>query len=77
MLTTPIVDGDAPPAEGCFDIGPPRERNGLAHLIDVHASCGGIAPFDGRGVGFLVAHGVQGLLGTFVGAMGVANVDFD
>lgn len=75
MRTTPVVNGDSPPAEAQFLIGALGKGQSFADLRFAHQTSGAIPPFNGRGVRDLVAQFLKGVLDAFLTAMHIANFD--
>src|SRR5581483_1899099 len=76
MWTTPVVDGQAPPAERDFGVIPSRKSQRTANLMSIHASRGAVPPLNGGGIGCGVTQLLQDTLDATLGAMRVADIDF-
>src|SRR5438270_6673714 len=74
VRTGPVVDGQAPPAEGDFAVRATRKGQGAPNLVGAHATSRTIAPLNGRGIGFGIAQALQRLLDSAPGTMRVADV---
>ena len=76
MRPAPIVDGQPPPAQAQFFIGPLGESQGAADLGLAHQPGGAVATFDAGGVGNPITQLIQGLLNAFLCSVGVADFEF-